>query len=276
MSQPESKTYDAKELAFLYDLYVVPQWRETFDRLVDEELTLPEAGKWLEVECGTGGYAVDLALKGGTKVEVVGVDSSAERLALARGKAEVKKAERVTFQTGVPTALDFPSESFDLVLADASLLPAASVGEILVELTRVAKKGATVLLKLASRGSFDEFFSLYWEALYNLGLLEYVPQMEALITERLLLSDAEQLAKDAGLKRVHNVTRKERFDFADGQTFISAPLIETFFLGEWLAAFPDAATRESVKRELISLIERERQERDFDVSIKATLLVGQK
>ena len=73
---------DAKELAYLYDLYIVPMWREVFDRMVDQEIELPKAGKFLDVECGTGGYTIDLAVRGGDKVTVVGVDSSTERLAL--------------------------------------------------------------------------------------------------------------------------------------------------------------------------------------------------
>ena len=92
--------HDAKELAYLYDLYVTPGWREVFDRLVDEEIELPKDGKFLDALCGTGGYAVDLSLRAGSKVEVVGIDPSEERLALARGKADVKKPNRASFQLG--------------------------------------------------------------------------------------------------------------------------------------------------------------------------------
>src|SRR5206468_1560085 len=74
----KSQIKDPKEQAYLFDLYVVPQWREVFDRLVDEEVELPKAGKLLDAECGTGGYAIDLALRIGKKAEVVGVDASEE------------------------------------------------------------------------------------------------------------------------------------------------------------------------------------------------------
>lgn len=114
----ESTKYNAKELAYLYDLYVVPAWREVFDRLVDEEIELPKEGKCLDAMCGTGGYALDLSLRGGAKVEVVGIDSSEERLILARGKADVKKPNRVTFQKGSLKKLDFPTGEFDLVIGD--------------------------------------------------------------------------------------------------------------------------------------------------------------
>lgn len=271
-----STVKDAKELAYLYDLYIVPGWHEAFDSLVDEAMQLPQEGKFLDAQCGTGSYTVDLAARGGAKTEVIGVDPSAERLALARGKAEVKKLDRVSFQQGSLQMLPFGAEEFDLVLGDASMFPPAGISAALDELVRVAKRGATVALKLTTRGSFDEFFSIYWEALYNLELLEYGPQLEELITARLLVGEAEQLAKDAGLKHVRSTTRKEQFDYTDAQAFLEAPLIEGFFLDDWLALLPDEAARQRVTQQLIEIIDEERHRANFDVSIKATLIIGQK
>lgn len=271
-----SKTKDLKELAYLYDLYFVPQWREAFDRMVDEEVELPEEGKLLDAECGTGGYAVDLALRVGKDAEVVGVDASEEKLALARGKAEIKKTKQVSFQQGTLQALGLADNEFDWIVADASLTPAREIGAVFAELRRVAKKGATIALKLTTRGSFDEFFSVFWETLYELGLIEYTPQLEALITERPTVSEAEELAAAAGLKGVRSVTQKERFDFPTGAEFLVAPLIETNFLSDWLALLPDDATRARVLQKLPEVIDRARAAMDFDVSIKATLIVGHK
>jgi ubiquinone/menaquinone biosynthesis C-methylase UbiE len=291
---------DAKEAAYLYDLYIVPAWREPFDCIVDDEVTLPEEGKFLDAGCGTGGYAIDMAIRGGNKVEVIGVDPSPERLALARGKAEIKKLNNVIFQEGSLSSLGLASDQFELVIGDASMLPAAGVGANFAELIRVAKKGSTVALKLATRGSFDELFSIYWEALYNLDIVQYTPQLEELITERLTVTESEELASEAGLKQVRSVTRKERFDFPDAGEFFEAPLIKNVFLAGWLAMLPDEETRRRVQEEMAIIIERERQHMEsemppdllpeemkaiidyernkwyFDVSIKATLVLGQK
>src|SRR5215510_1978382 len=267
---------DAKEMAYLYDLVIAPTWREAFDQMVDEEIELPKEGKFLDAGCGAGGYAIDLAIRGGAKTEVVGIDPSPEKLVLARGKAEMKKLDRVEFRQGQMRSLEFPDGEFDLVIGDASMAPPSEIGPALAELTRVAKKGATVVLKLTTRGSFDEFFSIYWESLYNLGLLDYTPQLEGLITERLTVSDAERVAADAGLKNVRSVTRKERFDYSDGKEFFESPLIETFFLDDWLAMLPDDESRRLVREQVMKIIDEERHAMDFDVSIKATLIIGQK
>jgi ubiquinone/menaquinone biosynthesis C-methylase UbiE len=272
MSEPK----DAKELAYLYDLVIVPQWRERFDRLVDEEVKLPEEGRILDAGCGTGGYAVDLALRGGPKVSVLGVDPAAERLALARGKADVVKLDRVTFQQASLIALGVPDEEFDLAIGDASMLPVEELGEAFAELRRAAKPNATVAMKLATRGSFDELFSIYWEALYNLDLVTYSPPMEQAITARPTASDAEAMAVSAGLKDVRSVTQKERFDFADAAAFFNSPLIEGFFLDDWLAILPDSATRWRVQQEIARIVDAERNGTDFEVSIKATVVIARR
>jgi ubiquinone/menaquinone biosynthesis C-methylase UbiE len=267
---------DAKEMAYLYDLYVAPGWGEAFDQMIDDEIELPKEGRFLDVGCGTGDYAIDLAIRGGAQTEVVGVDPSSEKLLLARGKALVKKLDRVEFREGSIQSLEFADDEFDLVIGDASMLPTSEIGPALAELARVANRGALVVLKLTTRGSFDEFFSIYWESLYKLGLLDYTPQLEGLITERLTVSDAEQISIDAGLDHVRSVTRKERFDFSDGKAFFEAPMIETFFLNDWLAILPNEETRRQVLEQSVSIIDEDRHMMDFDVSIKATLIIGQK
>ena len=209
-------------------------------------------------------------------MNVVGVDSSPERLALARGKAEIQLMKRVTFQQASIEDLDFPVGEFDLVIGDLSLQPANQIEAALEELIRVAKKGATVVVKLITHSSFGEFFSIYWEALYELGLIESSPQVEGLIKEHMPISEAEELMMDSGLQRVRSVTQKEQFTFKDAETFLSNPVIETRFLDNWLALLPDQQTRQKVLEQLAVIIERERQDVDFEVSIKATVLIGQK
>jgi len=267
---------DPKELAFLYDLYIAPTWRERFDELVDAEVALPAEGMVLDAGCGTGGYAVETAAKLAGRLAVVGVDPSPERLALARAKAETQKVKGVEFVQGMLAALGLKADGYDLVIGDASMLPTGELGAALRELARVARPGATVALKLTTRGSFDEFFSIYWEALHDLGLEEFTPQLEGLITERLTATQAQESAAAAGLRHVRSVTRKERFDFEDAAAFLASPLIATSFLGGWLDILPDAATARRVRDALVEVIDRERYGMEFDISIKATLVVGQK
>lgn len=265
-----------REKALLYDLFIVPGWREVFDRLLDEVISPPKKISVLDVGCGTGGYAVNLAGALGPDSRIAGLEASEEMLEIARGKAAILHMKHVSFENGTPTHTGQLDHQFNLVIADLTLSKPAQFEDAFRELARVTAPKGTVAVKLTTRGSFDEFFSLYWEALHEAGLDDLTPALESLITGRVTTDEAEAFAKNAGLQRVQSVTHRERFDYADAPAFFGAPLIEHFFLEDWMAILPDDKARQQVRGHLDKIIERERQGQDWDVSIKATLITGQK
>src|SRR5688572_17814823 len=108
MAQPKSP----KELAFLHDLYVAPDWGERFAELVDKHVKLPKEGRALYVAAGTGGHALAMRERAGLDVTLIGVDESEERLTLARVKAEAVKETATEFRHGQLEALAFEDEQF--------------------------------------------------------------------------------------------------------------------------------------------------------------------
>jgi hypothetical protein len=164
---------------------------------------------------------------------------------------------------------------FDLVIGNASLVSQQRVRKMLSELVRVAAPGATVALTLPTASSFGEFFSIYWEALHNCGLIDHESDVEQLIAELPTVSDVEQLAEDDGLTDVKSWTRIEEFDFESGEQFLSSPLVAEFLMQNWLALVPDDK-RTELFSEISRLINEERHEAEFALSVKATLMVGQK
>src|SRR5262245_23437401 len=91
-----------KELAYRYDLLITSDWRDRFDSLINERITLPTEGRILDLNCGTGAHAIELAERLKGKGDVIGIDSDAERIEIARAKALVQKVEDVTFEPGDP------------------------------------------------------------------------------------------------------------------------------------------------------------------------------
>jgi ubiquinone/menaquinone biosynthesis C-methylase UbiE len=265
-----------REEAYLYDLYIAPQWRERFNQQFDDEVKLPKEGKILDAGCGTGALALDLAANLGSKSSVVGIDESAERIELARAKAQLKKLENVNFEVRALDSTGLPDHEFDLVIGDASMRSIEELPAISAELYRVARPKATLAMMLTTLGSFDEFFSILWESLYDLDLLSYTPDLEEFLTAQLKISDAEAIAAQAGWKHIRSVTRKQQFDYTDAQAFLTAPLIEKYYLPIWLSMLPDEEARNDVREALVRIIDRERQGMDFDVSVKTTILIGKK
>ena len=263
-----------KELAFLQDLFIAPDWGERFAELIDEHVTLPKEGEALYVAAGTGGHALALHERAGEKLELLCVDENPECLELARAKASATN-ERITFATTPFDSLNLDDNRFDVVIGNASLVPRHRVRKMFSELVRVATPGATIALALPTASSFGEFFSIYWEALHNSGLLDRESDVEQLITELPTVSDLEQLADDEGLTEVKSFTRIEEFDFVSGEQFLTSPLVAEFLMHDWLALVPDDR-RAALFSEISRLINEERHEAEFALSVKATLIVGQK
>jgi len=263
-----------KELAFLQDLFIAPDWGERFAELIDEHVKLPTEGKVLYIAAGTGGHALAIQERAGSKVDLLCIDENPECLELARAKATATE-EQVDFNKAELENLNLRDNQFDLVIANASLVSPRRIRKMFSEMTRVASPGATIALTLPTFSSFGEFFSIYWEALHNNGLLDHESDVEQLITQLPTVSDVEQLADDEGLKDVETWTRIEEFDFESGEQFLSSPLVSEFLMYEWLALVPNDQ-KAGLIAEISRLINEERHEAEFALSVKATLVVGQK
>ena len=263
-----------KELAFLQDLFIAPDWGERFAELIDEHVKLPTEGRALYAAAGTGAHAMALQERGGSKLLLLCVDENSECIELAQAKANATN-EGTEFRLAQLDQLDLPDNRFDLVVGNASLVSCPRVRKMFSEMVRVAAPGATIAIALPTASSFGEFFSIYWEALHNAGLIDHESDVELLITELPTVSDVEQMAADEGLKDIASWTRIEEFDYDTGEQFLSSPLVAEFLMQEWLALVPEAE-RADLFREISRLINEERHEAEFALSVKATLVVGQK
>jgi ubiquinone/menaquinone biosynthesis C-methylase UbiE len=263
-----------KELAFLHDLFIAPDWGERFSELIDEHVKLPAEGEALYIAAGTGGHALALHERAGEKLELLCVDENPECMELARAKATATN-DKVIFDTAQFDRLNLKDNRFDIVIGNASLVSRQRVRKMFSEIVRVAAPGATIALTLPTYSSFGEFFSIYWEALHNNGLLDHESDVEQLITELPTVSDIEQLAENEGLTEVESWTRIEEFDFESGEQFLNSPLVAEFLIHDWLALVPEDK-RAGLFSEISRLINEERHEAEFALSVKATLVVGQK
>ncbi len=263
-----------KELAFLHELFVATDWGERFAELIDEHLKLPKEGFALYLASGTGGHAIALQERSSAELKFLGIDENEECLELARAKTTVLK-DGAEFRHGSVDRLALPDNRFDVVVGDGSLIHTERVSTMLAEMTRVAAPGASVTLVIPTFSSFGEFFSIYWEALHNCGLLDHESDVEKLISTLPTVSAVEEMAEQAGLDEVESWTRIEEFDYDSGEKFLSAPLISDFLMKIWLETLPRKSYKQ-VFKEIGRLINEERHEAEFALSVKATLVVGKK
>jgi ubiquinone/menaquinone biosynthesis C-methylase UbiE len=122
------------------------QWQELRQRTADLASILP-GEKVLDVGCGTGTLAIEVAHRAGHAGHVAGIDPSTQQIARARSKA-ARRNVPIEFQIGVIEHLHFPDQSFDVVLSTLMMhhLPASLKRQGLAEIARVLKPEGRLII----------------------------------------------------------------------------------------------------------------------------------
>ena len=122
------------------------QWQELRQKTASLASIQP-GEQVLDVGCGTGTLALEVARRAGRAGRVVGVDPSSEQIARARSKAARHKVP-VDFQIGVIEHLAFPDQTFDVVLSTLMMhhVPAPLKRQGLAEIARVLKPGGRLVI----------------------------------------------------------------------------------------------------------------------------------
>lgn len=122
------------------------QWQELRQKTVN--LARIQLGEQvLDVGCGTGTLALEVARRVGRACRVVGVDPSTRQIVRARAKA-ARQHLTIDFQIGVVEHLPFPDKSFDVVLSTLMMhhLPTGLKRQGLAEIARVLKPGGRLII----------------------------------------------------------------------------------------------------------------------------------
>ena len=152
------------------------RWRER----AAEQTELRPGGAALDVCCGTGDLALELARRVTPGGHVVGCDFSEPMLDLAREKAAGRGAEGVRFEWADALELPYDGERFDAVTVGFGVRNLADLDRGLRELARVLKPGGrAVILEITTpqRPPLSLFFSLWFDRIVPLlGALSSNPE----------------------------------------------------------------------------------------------------
>jgi ubiquinone/menaquinone biosynthesis C-methylase UbiE len=259
-----------KELAYLKDLYISGEWTERFTNLVDKHLKFPKEGKFLYYNAGTGGHLLAVREKLEKDVDLIAVNEDAETQIIAEAKADAMKV-KINF-----AKFDqLKSEDFDYVLADLSFVPAEKLSEILDEIVFLTKKKGNIAFFVPTAGSFGEIYSYLWETFLNVDLLEKSGEIERLINRIPTVSQIEEMAKEAGLKKIEAETSREVFEYDKSKDFIDSALANDFLIPNWLDFLSDKEKKKALTQ-LEKVVDADLEGLSFRFSVKATLVEGEK
>ncbi len=255
-----------KELAFLQDLYITPDWTERFTELLGDNFSTEEFEDILYINAGTGNHALVLEEKLEDNTQLFAVTENEELLKIAQAKAEAVRSD-INF-----TAL-LPDKKFDAVIADASLVNSSEIKDFIQTATDRSRWQIALLLPTA--GSFGDIFSYLWQAFFELDRLDKGAEVENLINEIPTVSKAKEMLEDLGFKKIESKTKNELFEFENGAEFVETVWVRDFLLEERLS-FLSEEEKEQVYKKLAQTIDAENEGLTFRFAVKATLITGAK
>jgi demethylmenaquinone methyltransferase/2-methoxy-6-polyprenyl-1,4-benzoquinol methylase len=132
---------------------------------------LREGDRALDVCCGTGDLALELARHVGPSGTVIGCDFSQPMLDLARAKSVRSWATTVRFEHADALQLPYEEESFDAVTVGFGVRNLADLDRGLAEMARVLKPGGRlVILEITQprRPPLSLFYSLWFDRIVPL------------------------------------------------------------------------------------------------------------
>lgn len=138
---------------------------------------LPDGAKVLDIACGPGGWALDLAFKR-PDMEVIGIDISQAMITYASVRANSQNLCNICFDVMDTTQrLDFPDHSFDLVngrLLSSFLYKDAWMG-LLQECKRILRPGGILRITETDNGgitsspAFDQLNTILFKTMHHMG-----------------------------------------------------------------------------------------------------------
>ena len=127
--------------------------------LLPEQTDLSSIHRVLDVGCGPGGWALELA-QAYPQMQVVGIDISARMIDYANAQARASGLDNASFQAkNALDPLNFPEGSFDLVNARfiEGFIPTVAWPAILQEFVRITRPGGIIRLTDCEWGMTNSF-----------------------------------------------------------------------------------------------------------------------
>ena len=202
--------------------------REPVLRAAIQALRLPDGSRGLDVGCGVGLQAIQLADAVGPAGHVAGVDVDPAILAFATDLVrQAGYADRIAFREGDMRRLPFPDATFDWVWsADCVGYPLGELAPVLAELMRVVRPGGSVVILAWSSQQLLPGYPLL-EARLNATCSAYLPYFKGQSSELHFLR-APRWFQEAGLAQIEarTLVGDARAPLGGGERAALASLLE--------------------------------------------------
>ena len=231
------------------------------DGLLPELPDLAGINRVLDVACGPGGWALDLAQKY-QHLQVQGIDVDGGMIDYATAQAKAGGLDNATFRVmNALEPLDLPDNTFDLVNARflAGFVPRNGWSQVIMELRRILRPGGIIRWAeqewTGTSSSFEQAEAYTFQAMRRAGQLLAADERHTGITPLM-----RRFLSDAGFINVREVAHALDFSAGTGvqrayaqDLWIGTVLLQPFHLALGVATQQELdALQQHVQEELLS------------------------
>lgn len=233
MTEYLDHTYDLADPEFVSVYDELPLWSAMFGQVLLEHVPLRPRMKVLDVGCGTGFPALELAGRLGPSSQVYAIDAWEGAIARVERKLAVRKIPNVRPFAGDASALPFAADEFDLIVSNLGINNFDRPEAVLGECRRVAKASALLAMTTNLRGHMQEFYEVFGATLTELGKEAAQKALQAHVEHRATVEGTSAMLARAGfaVRRVRPQTFTLRF--LDGTALLRHAFVKVGFLDAW-------------------------------------------
>lgn len=208
----------------------LPLWSALAGALLLEHLPL-DARRVLDVGCGPGFPALEIAERMGAATHVVGLDPWAAGLRRAAAKRTAWSVPNAAFVRGDGAAMPFRSGAFDLAVSNLGINNFADAPGAFAECRRVLAPGGALALTTNVSGHFDELYQAF--ALVLRGDRAAEERLRAHVAHRGSAAGLARALERHGFGIRATRERPVTLRFRDGRAVFAHHFIRLGFLPAW-------------------------------------------
>lgn len=231
MSYLEPIDIATPEFGDLFD--ELPLWSAPFGLWILEHAPLRPAQTILDIGCGTGFLAIELAERCGPTATVIAVDPWRAAMDRLRRKIAQHGLTNIHLLEQDAAEIELPERSVDLIISNLGVNNFADPVAVLRVCARAARPGAGLLLTTNLVGHMAELYEAYRTALLSVGQAERIAALEAHIGHRATPESLRGMLESAGFTVSEIAVSSFPLRFADGSAMLRHFFIRLGFMEAW-------------------------------------------
>ncbi len=242
-------------------------WSAPFGKMLLDNVPIQAGMKVLDLGCGAGFPAIELAQRLGNTAKLIGFDCWEHGIERAKWKAKWMDLNNIEFMVGDGSKMPFDDGHFNLIVSNLGINNFQNPEKALAECSRVLIRNGKLCLTTNLSGHFREFYKEFETTLKELDLSEYLPKLKEQEAHRGTDETIRELLENAGLSIVKMVRDRFQMRFVDGTTLLNHFLVVIGFLDGWRSFVPP----QKEKAVFVHLEERLNKMAEWEGELKMTV-----